>query len=62
MTSPDRIKTNIARGVFFAKIGANITETPQPLDLGSYFNILKVYGRHMTSVGADKPLSILVAL
>ena len=37
MTSPERIKLSIARGVYFAKIGAKITETSQPLDLGPFF-------------------------
>ena len=60
MTSPDRIATSIKRGIFFAKIGAKITETSQPLDLGPFFKVLKKSGRHMTSVGMSSPLTILV--
>ena len=48
------------RGIHFSKIGANITETSQPLDLGPFFNILVKPGRNMTSVGSKTPLSIIV--
>ena len=41
MTDPERIHKSISRGVFFAKIGAKITETPQPLDLGPFFKVFK---------------------
>ena len=41
MTDPERIKKSISRGIYFAKIGAKITETSQPLDLGPFFKILK---------------------
>ena len=61
MTSLDRVKASVSRGVFFAKIGAKITETFQLLDLGPYFKSLKVSGRHITSVKAETPLLILVA-
>ena len=60
MTDPERIKLSISRGVYFAKIGAKITENAQPLDLGPFFKILKRSGRCMTSVGIETPLSILV--
>ena len=60
MTSPERIQLSIARGIYFAKIGAKITETSQPLDLGPFFKILKQSGRNMTSVGIVTPLSILI--
>ena len=36
---PERIKLNISCGVYFAKIGAKIIETSQPLDLGPFFKI-----------------------
>ena len=61
MTSPELIKASVSRGMFFAKIGAKITETFQLLDLGPYFKSLKVSGRHITSVKAETPLLILVA-
>ena len=60
MMSPERIKLSSKRGVFFAKIGAKITETSQPLDLGPHFKILKSTGRSMTSVGKDNPLTIMI--
>ena len=60
MTDPERLKKIISRGVYFAKIGAKITETSQPLDLGPFFKVLKKAGRNMTSVGVESPLSILV--
>ena len=50
------------RGIYFAKIGAKITEIFQPLDLGPFLKILKMAGRHMTSVDTEKPLSIIVDL
>ena len=37
MTSPERVSESVMRGIFFAKIGAKITETSQPLDLGPFF-------------------------
>ena len=37
MTSPERVSESVTRGIFFAKIGAKITETSQPLDLGLFF-------------------------
>ena len=62
MTSPENIDLSIKKGIYFAKIGAKITETSQPLDLGPFFKILKMAGRHMTSVDTEKPLSIIVDL
>ena len=41
MTDLERIKKSIPRGVYFAKIGAKITETSQPSDLGPFFKVLK---------------------
>ena len=57
MTSPERIAQASKLGIYFAKIGAKITETAQPLDLGPFFKILKISGKHMTSVGLEKPLT-----
>ena len=37
MTSPERIEQSISRGILFTKIGAKITETLQPLDIGPFF-------------------------
>ena len=62
MISSDRIKAIVSRGVLFAKISAKIIETSQPLDLGPHFKMLKVSGRHMTLVGTETSLSILVAI
>ena len=62
MTSPELVKASVSRGMFFAKIGAKITEMSQPLDLRPYFKILKVSGRQMTSVGTETSISILVAI
>ena len=59
MTSPDRIVKSLSRGIFLAKIGAKISEISQPLDLGTFFKVLNVSGRNMTSVGMEKPLSIM---
>ena len=44
MTSPERIKLSISRGVFFSKIGAQITEMSQPLDLSPFFKFKKKSG------------------
>ena len=60
MTSPSRIEKSIKRGIYFTKIGAKITETSQPLDLGPFFKILKAYGKNMSSDGTESPLSILI--
>ena len=60
MTSPERISRATQNGILFAKIGAKITETSQPLDLGPFFKILKQSGKYMTSVGIVKPLSLTV--
>ena len=62
MMSPNQIRASLSRSVFFAKIRAKITETSQPLDLGSVFKILKMIGRNMTSIGVHIPLRILVDL
>ena len=60
MISPERIKVSLKRGVYFSKIGAKITEASQPLELGPHFKILKSTGRSLTSVGKDRPLTIMV--
>lgn len=60
MISPERIKLSIVRGIYFALIGAKITETSQPLDLGPFFKVLKNCDRNMTSFVIESPLSILV--
>ena len=62
VTDPDRIKLSISRGTYFPKIGAKITETSQPLDLGTFFKILKKAGKIMASIGVDITLSILVGI
>ena len=58
--APERVKVSMKRGIFFGKIGANITETLQPLDLGPFFKILKKSSRNMTAVGRERPLTIIV--
>ena len=62
MTNPDRIKSSISRSIYFAKIGAKITETSQQLDLDPFVKILKKEVKAMTRVGVDSPLSILVSI
>ena len=62
ITSPERVKASVSRCVFFVKNSTKITETPPPLDLGSYFKGLKVFDRHITSVQTETPLWILVAI
>ena len=62
MTSPERIKLSVARGVYFSKIGAKITETSQPLDLGPFFKVLKKAGKKMTSVDMETPLTLQLAI
>ena len=60
MTEPGSMKKAMSRGIYFSKIGAKITETAQPLDLGPFFKILKVNGRLMTSTGRVTPLTLSV--
>ena len=60
MMSPERIVEALKVGLLFAKIGAKITESSQPLDLGEHFKILNMNGKLMTSDGIIKPLSKLV--
>ena len=60
MTSPARIENSIKKGIYFAKIGAKITENSQPLDLGPFFKILKICGKTMSSIGTDKPFAIII--
>ena len=60
MTTPHRVKASAQLGLYFAKIGAKITENAQPLDLGPFFKILKISGKHMTSVDSLKPLTMVV--
>ena len=60
MTTPHRVKSSSLLGLYFAKIGAKITENAQPLDLGPFFKILKVSGKYMTSVDTMKPLTMVV--
>ena len=57
MMSPTRIQQSLKKGLCFAKIGAKITETSQPLDIGAFFKVMKVSGKHMSSIGIDKPLT-----
>ena len=56
----DCIKVTLKRGVYFAKIGAKVTEISQPLDLGTHFKILKSTRGSMTSVGKDSTLTIML--
>ena len=60
MTSPERIADSMNKGIYFSKIGAKITETSQPLDLGPFFKILKMAGRNSTSVGTVSDMTITV--
>ena len=60
MPSPERTDRSIKRGLYFAKIGATITETSQTLDVGTGFKVMKLSGRTMSSVGSEKPLTTLV--
>ena len=62
MTSSKNIDLSIKKGIFFTIIGAKITETSQPLDLGPYFKVLKMVGRYITSLDTEKPLLIIVDL
>ena len=54
------MKKAMERGIYFSKIGAKITESAQPLDLGPFFKILKTVARFMTSSGQKTPLTIMV--
>ena len=60
ITSPEIIAQACKLGIYFAKIGAKITETAQPLDLGPFFMILKQCGKYMTSVGMERPLTNVI--
>ena len=60
MTSPERVQESEKVGLYFAKIGAKITETSQPLDLGPHFKILKSSGKYLTSVDTRRPLTLSV--
>ena len=60
MTTPEKIEEMVRKGIGFSKFGAKITENSQPLDLGPFFRILRCYGRIMTSIGTEKPLSTLI--
>ena len=60
MISPERIEVAMKRGIYFSKIGAKIIETSQPLDLGTFFKILKISGQNMPSVGMENPLTIVI--
>ena len=42
IVTPDRVNVSMNRGIFFARIEANITEPSQPLDLGPFFKRLKI--------------------
>ena len=61
MVSSERSNNSRLRGIYFAKIGATITEISQPLYIGLFFKILKRSHRNMTSIGRKIPLNILVA-
>ena len=60
MSAPERIKRCLQQGVSFGKFGAKITEGTQPLDLGPFFKTLRWCGKHMTSEGIEKPLTITI--
>ena len=62
MTTPERIATAMLLGLYFAKIGAKITENSKPLDMGQMFKILRLSKRQMTSIHKEKPLSVMVDL
>ena len=53
---PDIVEQNLSRGVEYNKIGAEITETVQSLDLGPFFKIMKCASRKTTARGMDTPL------
>ena len=55
MTSPERIDRSMKRDWYFAKIGANITETSQALDVGTGFKVMKLSSRTISSVGSEEP-------
>ena len=50
MTSLDRIKLSNSGDVYVTKMIAKTIETPQTLDLGPFFKVLKMADRNMTSV------------
>ena len=60
MMSPIRIESSLKKGISFAKIGAKTTENVQPMDLGPFFKVMKVNGKHMTSVGQQKSLTHVI--
>ena len=60
MTNPVRIEYNMNKGIHFSKIGANITETSQPLDVGLFFKILKMTGHNSTSIGTTSDMAFIV--
>ena len=58
MTTPERIEQSTEKDIYFVKIGANISEISQLLDLGPFQKILKVSSKHLMPVGTEQPLSI----
>ena len=62
MTTPQRIEFALKIGILFSIICAKISENTQPLDLGPFFKILRICGRKMTSLGLEKPLTIVIEL
>ena len=60
MTDPERTEDKMRKGIYFSKVGAKITETSQPLDLGPFFKILKQSGRNITSVGTTSVMSCTI--
>ena len=62
MITPERIAAAMLLGLYFAKIGAKITENSKPLDMGQMFKILRLSGRQMTSIHKEKPLSVMIDL
>ena len=58
--TPSRIIAAMLLGLYFAKFGAKITESTQPLDMGPFLKILRLNGKNMTSIDTVKPLTILV--
>ena len=60
LTDPGRMKDSLYHGVYHAKIGVQITETIQPLNLRPNFKILKTFARTCTTKYRDKPLTIYV--
>ena len=49
-------------GLYFGKFGAKTIEASQPLDLDTFFKILRFNERNMISMDVLKPLTVVVNL